>query len=512
MNARGRRHPLAISALIVALASIIPPAAIKPAGASETPNRDGSVVATLSPGDSVFWDGPYIAKHVGDDGRVLDPVLCGDVTIPASCAALVAPSMWVYFLGDYAVGDQACGIPPELRDNPCLDYQIEVTEGGAELAVALDHPSAAQNQFEVVLLRPDQTVADQYEDGCQRVCNTFELYAPDPAAGTWTFRVFLHNVENTSFRMRAILRSADQVAQRRHARAHAPNMRAIPPFEVGVGDCQTAEEVHDGAQRCLRFSTGPMNVGRGPLDLRPLPLGDPRCPATGDGIREGTVIQRIHNSDGTTSDTCAGTYHWHERHGHYHYSTLGHFELNRVLDAELGLTAPIEDRPKMGFCIGDATIADWTRFDNARQGDVQGRCTAVLDPPLAPVDPRGSSHTCGLDDSLQEHDPTGTATTVGCEQPMFYQGAGWGDPYPYWVEGNFIDIDGAEDGSYILLVTIAPDNDIIESNGHDNVSYAHFTIENGSIEVHERGIGAGPWDRDKEIANDTRWPTVSGLG
>lgn len=471
------------------------------AGASvlepEKPSSAANVkqVASLSPGEFVFWEEPLIKGHRGVNARpVADPVLCGKAATVYGCMQLQlsSPTVYVYFTGGlFTAGEVACKAKPEV----CFDYLIEVKadeatgKGGSELAVSLDHPSA-YNMIEVVLISPKGEVVEY--SGCSHVCNTFEMNALNPAPGRWTFRVFLHNVENTGFRMRAIVHPQNTEDEKKPSRPFFPNLQMIAPFEMVIADCQFVEELNVKelsyeARQCLRFSTGPTNVGSGPLDMRPAPhLDDLDVNDPTKVLTEGDNVQRIHNSNGGYTELPAGRYEWHREHGHYHHTGMGDFELYRVKNRHSGKLEPVGGRHKQGFCIGDVTINNWRSFDNARQTPALevGRCTAMVDPPIGALDPRRE------------------------QQPMFYMGNGWGDPYPWWVEGNFIERKGLEDGLYVLRASTDPDDVIIESDDGDNTSYSYFRLEGNKIEVLERGRGLSPWDKNKEVANDTRWPTL----
>jgi hypothetical protein len=86
--------------------------------------------------------------------------------------------------------------------------------------------------------------------------------------------------------------------------------------------------------------------------------------------------------------------------------------------------------------------------------------------------------------------------------------AGWSDIYEWNRGGNYVDFplanpddstSGARPGYYVVRGTSDPSGLIIESNDHDNSSYALIHVTRGSaldpprVEVLERGYGLDPW-------------------
>lgn len=438
---------------------------------------DDRVVAQLHSGEHAFWE-DSVLEQTGVDGHpAVDTAFChGAPATTTGCATIYsAPTYLLYWsLGTYAAGEAACETGADERLANCIDYLIDVRDDGHgleghELVVTLDHPST-RDQFEVILISPSPEREVTPHPGCHDVCYTYEVSAPNPRPGLWTFRVFLHNIRPSSFRMRAEL--AAPVSPSNAHRRLLPNLQIVPPFELAMTGCQASEmappPLGTDARRCLRFSSGPMNDGDGPLDLRIRDVG------TIDGV----MYQYIHQANGGDPDgRPAGRYEWHAQHAHYHQGGIGGFELYRVED-ETDKLSSVSKVPKVGFCVGDGMIALWDRFDIGRQ-KVGGDCG-------------------------------GFGPVAGLDSPTFYMSKGWGDMYPYWVEANYLELPAGA-GFYVALAKTDPKGDILETNEKDNVSYTYFHVDDRDrIEVLERGLGLSPWDKKKVLLNDTRWGTLDG--
>jgi diguanylate cyclase (GGDEF)-like protein len=214
--------------------------------------RSGPVRSGLHPGDTVFWAGAFVA-----DGAVRSDALC-----------------------DIA--------------GPCFEYPLEVRSGGARLRVAIDTPSR-EDTFRVDVVDPSGAVAASTSNGNQF---NAEAFVVAPVAGSWSVRVVPTAVEDATFRMRAKLESVVPVAPGGRV-ALLPNLQVVPPYEFGFAAPVTpngsyppdaanppaSAAGHDlysctqdeaapveaggaGAVDCLRLTSGPMNVGPGPFDMR----------------------------------------------------------------------------------------------------------------------------------------------------------------------------------------------------------------------------------------------------
>lgn len=185
----------------------------------------------------------------------------------------------------------------------------------------------------------------------------------------------------------------------------------------------------------LRFSTTTSNGGAGPLEI----IGGATDQATG----KQQVYQRVYNSDGTYAQYFAGSFEWHETHGHMHFNDFAIY----TLDAVNAPGASQRTSAKTTFCIIDTTRMKG--FKNAPRKPVYTACGAAV---------QGMS-------------------------------VGWGDTYGYWLAGQAVDVTGLPDGDYILTIKVDPKDRIIETNDGDNISTVRLRLAGGSVAVLD---GRGP--------------------
>ena len=205
-----------------------------------------------------------------------------------------------------------------------------------------------------------------------------------------------------------------------------PNLQALAAGDVSV----TTEE----GVRKLRFAATLVNVGVGPVELRPDAGAD--CPpgqrgalqwtyadANGNGVFEPGV-----DTGGEPSPT--GCMLFHPTHDHWHFDASARYVLSRQ-----GSTDPVVMSDKVSFCIRDsdplpgATAAPKT----------YGECTR---------------------DSIQ-----GIST-------------GWIDVYEARLDGQALPLPPElADGSYCLHITVDPHSLIRESHEGDNLSVSGVTIQ-----------------------------------
>lgn len=417
--------------------------ALDTVGSTEQPTN----VGTLRVGSALFWEGPLVAESF-----------------------LPTP--------------EDCGAPT----GTCFDYRINVSDPGARLRVAIDRPSLS-DVFDIRLFDPsgadvtDTTHRKRSAGGAFPTLTIYshETFASPAVVGVWTVRVAALNVSRSAFRMRAQLEKPPADSGPR--RALLPNLQEIPPHELtfdptakqdGHESCLASEKTYidqhyPNLPRCLRFSTGPQNVGQGRWEI---------VFAAAEGITdEGTAYQRVYYSDGTHEDVEAGTFRYHNAHGHYHHTGIGGFELLRVTDPITGAMDPVSKGPKIGMCTGDALIAEWR--------------SARSDLPL------------GLEDGSSACTGSPTGTSLGLSK-------GWGEIYPWLVEGNFVPFPGGTDGDGLYVVRATADTraegtaTFSETEETDNWSYAYIRVKGDIIDVLERGHGLSPWDPAKAIVVDTR--------
>lgn len=185
----------------------------------------------------------------------------------------------------------------------------------------------------------------------------------------------------------------------------------------------------------LRFSTTTTNGGAGPLEI----IGGATDQATG----KQQVYQRVYNSDGTYAQYFAGSFEWHETHGHMHFNDFAIY----TLDAVNAPGASQRTSAKTTFCI-----IDTTRMKGFKNGSRKPAYT-----------------TCG-------------AAVQGMS-------VGWGDTYGYSLPGQAVDVTGLPDGDYTLTIEVDPKERITETNDADNISTVLLRLGGGNVTVLD---GRGP--------------------
>jgi hypothetical protein len=412
--------------------------------------------APLQPGESSFWNGATV-----DDADVPDPSLCG-----------------------------AAG--------PCFTYDLPIVGGGHRLRVAIDTPSRTDS-FEFDVIGPDGSVrASSTND------NQFneEAFVSDPEAGGWTVRVVPKGATRTSFRLRAKLERAAAAK----SGALLPNLKAVPPYELGFVapanpanglyppdtvnppadvagvhpvSC-TADEAAPSAvggfdaHRCLRLTSGPINVGSGPYDMRfkfaeDITQGEGDISPDHGTIQRGPIEQAVHYAGGKVEMRPAGQYSFHVTHGHFHDDNVLTYELFRVTNRTTGALAPAGSGTKSGFCPADQLFGEWSAFAQEKSG------------------------TFGEGDS---------AAGGNCFSPtdgFIGLTAGWGDVYRWQRPGQYVEFGDNGDGLYVVRATVDRPNHVLETDDTDNSAYALARIRGEEIDLLERGQGASPWDPGKVV-------------
>ena len=189
----------------------------------------------------------------------------------------------------------------------------------------------------------------------------------------------------------------------------------------------------------LRLTTAMANIGEGALEVRGGHVH------AGQGGQD--VYQRVYNADGTHTDYLAGTFEYHEGHGHIHFEDFAHFRL-RSVTANDGVGDIVSQGEKVSFCLID-------------------------------VDQHSSD--------------AGARTYSSCGQIQGVS-AGWADVYHRGLPGQSIDISSVPDGTYWLEVEVDPLNQLIESDETNNVTRIQITLDRG---------GTGPTPGDAFEDNDS---------
>jgi Lysyl oxidase len=246
-----------------------------------------------------------------------------------------------------------------------------------------------------------------------------------------------------------------------------PNLRPEPPFELRLKlpswasdtgepvSCYRYERRQEGARRCLRMSVGPQNIGRGPLQMRFSPL------ATAD--EDPRMWQRIELSNGDHIERRAGNWEYHPNHGHYHFSGFANLDLLKV--GEDGSLTQVGDGHKLGFCLVDFEMAQWERFFQARPNTALNNCGARRN------------------------------AFMGISR-------GWIDIYGWGTQGNYVEFSDNTNGRYVVRATVDAQEQILETDETDNVSYALVRVRGDRVRLLERGYGTDPWDPDKEFVDN----------
>ena len=373
-----------------------------------------------------------------------------------------------------------------------FEFPFEVTPGGARLRVAIDTPSR-EDTFTVELVDPAGAVQATAENS-----NQFndEAFADDPAPGAWTVRVSAAGATKAAFRMRAKLERTIPAPPARKV-ALLPNLKTVPPYELtfiapanplnGVYPPDTVNPPLDvagqhplsctademapveagggGAQRCLRLTSGPINVGEGPFDMR-FRMTEDATDGDLDPVHlRGPISQVIHYSDGSTRSRAAGTYIFHTTHAHFHDENILTYELFKMRgDTPVAAGEGV----KSGFCPADQLFGEWRRFVQQPSGYF------------------GEGDT-----------PTGNCFSAS--DGLIGLTAGWGDVYRWQRPGQYVEFGDNTDGRYVVRSTVDKGDHVQETNERDNSAYALVRIVGEHITLLERGQGAGPWDPRKVL-------------
>jgi hypothetical protein len=395
------------------------------------------------------------------------------------------------------------GVTADTGDGP-FAYELTLERGGQRFRAALDTPSR-QDTFEIAAIDPSGTVVATNENS-----NQFndEVFIEDPEPGKWTVVVEPTTATDAFFRMRAKL---ERVVRRPKPNSRGellPNLRVVPPHEFGfvapanpanglyppdtanppadVGGVHplscTADEMAPveaggyGAERCLRLTSGPMNVGKGPYDMRFSLVGDvfegegELAPEEGT-IQRAAMFQAIHKQGGELRMREAGTYSFHVTHAHFHDNNVLTYGLFEVRDRP-GRTRPAiveaSEGTKSGFCPADQLFGEWGRFTQEPDG----------------------------------YFGEGDAPGGNCFDPN--QGflgltRGWGDVYRWQRPGQYVEFGDLGDGRYVVRSTVDKPGEVRETDETDNTSYALIRVTGEAIELLERGRGKSPWDPKKVV-------------
>jgi hypothetical protein len=230
-----------------------------------------------------------------------------------------------------------------------------------------------------------------------------------------------------------------------------PNLEPLPAYDLGL-----RPDFMGGTE--LVFSTLTKNSGRGPLEVVAGEL-------TGEELQD--IFQRIYWDDGTFEDVLAGTFVFHDEHGHIHVEDYSEY----ILEMEDAPGDPVRLGQKTSFCLLD---------------------TDKIDRKLPGAPKRPVYSTC---DDLQ-------GISVG-----------WGDAYHYNLPGQNFDVTDLETGYYLLTIVTDPANQLVETDETDNTSTIRIYLDMEALTVDGvPGDGGGPTDPPGDVEVESMLPATMFAG
>jgi hypothetical protein len=217
-----------------------------------------------------------------------------------------------------------------------------------------------------------------------------------------------------------------------------PDLVTRKPYKIFL-------ELTPRGKRLIRLSNEVVNVGTGPLELRP--RADD-CDGDGNAANDRTSYQWIYrdvNGDGVFTRGVdvrfrarrAGCSRYHPAHKHWHFEALAAYTLGTV-PAGPALVAG----KKVSSCVLDAR----RRL------------------PKAPGSPRRKYYRLCRRDSIG-------GISIG-----------WGDVYGARISGQDLDVTGLADGVYCLRSYADPENRLLESNERNNARSTRIVLSGDSVD------------------------------
>lgn len=375
----------------------------------------------------------------------------------------------------------------------CASWQLVVAPGGGRLRVALDTP-VRSNTLKLVLVDPKGNKTSASNDNAFNA----EAFAVKPNAGMWTIQVMPAGATRAAVRMRVKLEGVAR-AKRVVRKALLPDLTAVPPMEVtfiaplnpanGIYPPDTINPPLDvagihplsctvdemapatiqggSARRCLRFTSGPMNIGAGPYEMHWDYLGDIAGGKIKSPIAHGPITQTVHYTEGPNTTRPGGTYSFHVIHGHFHDDGVLSMELLKVNDDST--LKKVGVGTKSGFCPANQLLANWRSFAN------EAPDTAIGSGDVA------TGNCQGLSDGVLGLSP------------------GWGDVYRWQRPGMYVEFGDQPDGLYVIRISIDVRHEVLETRYDNNVAYALVKVVGDSVSLIERGQGTSPFDARKVV-------------
>ncbi len=205
--------------------------------------------------------------------------------------------------------------------------------------------------------------------------------------------------------------------------------------------CYPSEVEEDHARVCLRFDQVVANRGEGNLEMRLAVPNDPANPAH-------DAIQRVFRSDGTSHDRVAGSWEFHDAHGHYHFEGFAQARLWRADSTGKRLGAgPLLSGKKVSFCIVDNRLDAYGQKGDAPRNYLVPVCLEAT-----------------------EFDETFSYLVSGIT-------TGWADVYDWFLPDQYLDVAGLPDGHYVVDSVADPDGGVLESDESNNCSGVHVVLK-----------------------------------
>ncbi len=230
----------------------------------------------------------------------------------------------------------------------------------------------------------------------------------------------------------AVAQSAPECGGALPSGARLPDLMNIIPLHVHVQEAQK--------QHRLMFTTGLANVGDGPMELAPTTsLSDPRVlVGANQNFYDGQTNQ---SGSLLCKRSLEDVFTFHPEHNHWHLIGVNGFEVRPALDdGSRGNwnTTQIIGSLKESFCL----------IDYVKMDDDQLEAFGI-------TLPRREYFDC-----FGVH---GIST-------------GWVDYYHHATHGQYVDITGAPEGIYYLMLTANPNKDFVEKNYENNRSWVSFRL------------------------------------
>lgn len=210
--------------------------------------------------------------------------------------------------------------------------------------------------------------------------------------------------------------------------AQLPNDALLPDIQEQIPNHLQIQ--NEQKKEMLRFTTGHVNLGKGPLQIRG---GNQIAPCVVSGVpyAECThATQEILDGNGSVVAThLAGVAVFHPEHNHWHQGDVALFEVRAG-----SLSGPL---------VGIGTKATFCLVDTERVDSVK---------------------------------TTKTRTYWDCNAALQGISPGWVDTYHHSTPGQELEITGAPEGIYYLTHLANPEKNWLESNYNNNSAWVKFKL------------------------------------